>query len=431
MIGNLCTYNTLGTVTDKKMPLADIRKRPSLKLGRNTPTFTKSMGMLFEAFRECHNVLLKLRHPLFYRCAGHILQTFLSCNRLAPLYLRAFRTNPLCLHFVDLILRSRNDPDHGFSPCLWYINRADHTMKTEGTQKILIIVGPTASGKTALAIELAKKLDGEVVSADSRQVYRGLDIGTGKVTKREMECIPHHLLDVASPKKAFTADDFVTRAERAIVDISKRGKLPIIAGGTGFYIDALVGRITLPDVPPNPALRKKLHPKTAEKLYALLKKKDPARAASMDTPSERNNKVRLIRALEIAEALGINPTPSAQGQKYNTLWVGINPPLKALEQKISQRLSQRLKIGMIAEAKRLHAGGLSYKRMEALGLEYRSLARFLQGKITRTEMEAELGRDIRRYAKHQLSYWKRNTEIKWIKPSQSNTALRHIRQWID
>lgn len=300
-----------------------------------------------------------------------------------------------------------------------------------GKQKILIIVGPTASGKTALSIELAKKLDGEVISADSRQVYRGLDIGTGKVTKREMQGIPHHLLDVASPKKAFNADDFVRRADRAIRDIAKRGKLPIIAGGTGFYIDALVGRITLPDVPPDPALRKKLQTKTAEQLYALLKKKDPARATSMDTPSERYNKVRLIRALEIAQALGQNPPPSAQAQKYDTLWIGINPPFKVLEQKISKRLSQRLKIGMIAEAKRLHAGGLSYKRMEALGLEYRSLARFLQGKITRSEMEAELGRDIRRYAKHQFSYWKRNTDIKWVKPSQLRSVLRHVRDWME
>lgn len=309
-----------------------------------------------------------------------------------------------------------------------------------GKQKILIIVGPTASGKTALAIELAKKLDGEVISADSRQVYRGLDIGTGKVTKREMQGIPHHLLDVASPKKAFTADDFVTRADRASHDIAKRGKLPIIAGGTGFYIDALVGRITLPDVPPNPTLRKTLQTKTTEQLYALLKKKDPVRAASMDTPSERNNKVRLIRALEIASVKQKtkNKTQkdlilsSSYSQKiaYDPLWIGINPPFKTLEDKISRRLSQRLKIGMIAEAKRLHAGGLSYKRMEALGLEYRSLARFLQAKIDRAEMEAELGRDIRRYAKHQLSYWKRNADIKWIKPSQSNTALRHVRTWL-
>lgn len=307
-------------------------------------------------------------------------------------------------------------------------------------QPILIIVGPTASGKTALAIELAKKLDGEVVSADSRQVYHGLDIGTGKVTKREMQGISHHLLDVASPKKPFTADDFVTRADRAIADISKRGKLPVVAGGTGFYIDALVGRITLPDVPPNPALRKKLQTQTAEQLYALLKKKDPVRAASMDTPSERNNRVRLIRALEIAWVKHKTKNKKQKGlmlsssysQKivYEPLWIGINPPFETLEDKISKRLSQRLKTGMIAEAKRLHAGGLSYKRMEALGLEYRSLARFLQGKITRSEMKAELNRDIRRYAKHQLMYWKRNMDITWIDPSGQKAAERLIHMWL-
>jgi len=168
-------------------------------------------------------------------------------------------------------------------------------------QKVLIIVGPTASGKSALAIEIAKKLSGEVISADSRQVYRGLDIGTGKVTKREMRGIPHHLLDVASPKRVLSAGDFVARASRAIADITARGKLPIVAGGTGFYIDALMRRVALGKAPPNPALRKKLAEKSATQLFALLKKRDPTRAASMDTPSERNNKLRLIRALEIAQ----------------------------------------------------------------------------------------------------------------------------------
>ena len=297
-------------------------------------------------------------------------------------------------------------------------------------QKILILVGPTASGKSALAVDLAKRFNGEVVSADSRQVYRGLDIGTGKITKAEMRGIPHHLLDVASPKTAFTADDFVTRAQRAIADITARGKLPIVAGGTGFYIDSLVGRITLPDVPPNPTLRKKLADKTVEQLYTILKKKDPTRAVAMDTPSERNNKVRIVRALEIAETLGKTPIPSTLEQKYDSLWIGINPPFKTLEQKIAVRLSQRLKRGMIAEAKRLHAAGLSYKRMEALGLEYRSLARFLQGRISRAELETELNHDIRRYAKKQLAYWKRNADITWIKPSQSQICTRRVRTWL-
>src|SRR5580693_2616583 len=129
-------------------------------------------------------------------------------------------------------------------------------------QKVLVIVGPTASGKSALAVALAKKFKGEIISADSRQVYRGLNIGTGKITKREMRGVPHHLLDVVSPKKIFTAHDFVTHARRAISNIAKRGKLPIIAGGTGFYIDALVGRIVLPDVPVDEKLRARLEKKS-------------------------------------------------------------------------------------------------------------------------------------------------------------------------
>lgn len=301
-------------------------------------------------------------------------------------------------------------------------------------QKVLIIVGPTASGKSALAVELAKQFDGEIISADSRQVYRGLDIGTGKITQHDMRGVAHHLLDVASPKSAFSAGDFVARARRLITDISVRGKLPIIAGGTGFYIDALVGRINLPDVAPNPTLRKKLANKTVAQLFALLKKRDPARAKIMDTPSERNNRVRLIRALEIATytnlKIGLSSPKSDLGD-YDVLWIGINLPFKVLEQKIALRLAQRLRHGMITEAKRLHVGGLSYRRMEELGLEYRSLARYLQGKIPRTELEAGLNCDIRRYAKHQLSYWKQNGDIKWITPSQQGTAVRYIAKWLE
>ena len=317
-------------------------------------------------------------------------------------------------------------------------------------QKVLIIVGPTASGKTALAIEIAKQSNGEVISADSRQVYRGLDIGTGKVTTRETRGIPHHLLDVASPKKIFTARDFVVRGDRAIAEIAERGKLPVIAGGTGFYIDALMRRVALGEASPNPKLRKKLAKKTTAQLFALLKKKDPARAAAMNTPSERNNKVRIIRAIEIAltkisksqtfqktelmrkenRHLMLHISYSIDLASYDALWIGINLPFETLEKKIAARLSQRLKRGMIAEARRLHAGGVSYKRMEALGLEYRSLARFLQGKMSRIEMETELNRDIRRYAKHQMTYWKRNPDIYWVKPPQQTIILRRVRNWL-
>src|SRR6185503_17927169 len=152
-------------------------------------------------------------------------------------------------------------------------------------QKVLVIVGPTSSGKSALAVRLAKRLNGEVISADSRQIYKGLNIGTGKITMREMNGVRHLLLDVSSPKKVFTANDYVRLGRQAIQDISLRGKLPIICGGTGFYIDALLGRVLLADVPPNKKLRSRLSKLSVRKLHAMLQKKDVLRAKTID----RNN----------------------------------------------------------------------------------------------------------------------------------------------
>ncbi len=291
-------------------------------------------------------------------------------------------------------------------------------------QKVLVIVGPTSSGKSALAVELAKRFNGEVISADSRQVYRGLNIGTGKITKREMKGVRHYLLDIASAKRKFSADDYVRHARTAIRDIASRGKLPIVAGGTGFYIDALVGRIILPNVPPNLAFRR-IHNKTAvAELLCMLEKVDPERAKTI----EPNNKRRIIRALEITAALGHVPYNDIVS-RYEALWIGLAPPLATLEKKIRIRLFARIREGMVAEAKRLHAAGLSYKRMEELGLEYRFLARLLQGKVTRSQMVEELNRTIRKYAIRQTRYWKRNKDIKWFEP-KSRKIRSVIRTWL-
>ncbi len=283
--------------------------------------------------------------------------------------------------------------------------------------KVIAIVGPTASGKSALGIFLAQKICGEVVSADSRQVYKGLDIGTGKVTKKEMAGVPHHLLDVASPKVVFTADDFKKQATQVIEKISKNNNIPIVVGGTGFYVDTLTGRFVLPEVPPNPALRKKLEKKSTEQLFAMLEKKDPARAKTID----KHNPVRLVRALEIAAALGKSPEPTTESP-YDVLWLGITFPLPALYKRISKRLAARMQQGMIVEAKRLHKAGLSYTRMEMLGLEYRYLARHLQGKLSKEEMLAELEQEIKKYAKRQLTWFKKNKEINWV--ANKTEALR-------
>lgn len=282
------------------------------------------------------------------------------------------------------------------------------------------MVGPTASGKTSLGIYLAQKLgrlpagrQGEVVSADSRQVYRGLNIGTGKVTKKEMAGVPHHLLDVVSPRKQFTVDDFVKKAARAITTIYRSAHVPIVVGGTGLYADMLLGRMSYPNVPPNLALRAQLDKKSVAQLLAQLKKLDPARAATI----EPHHKRRIIRAIEIAKAIGQSPkarTSDAQA-KYDVLWLGLNPGAHQLKQNIAKRLRARLAAGMVAEAKRLHTAGLSYKRMDELGLEYRYLALLLQHKISKEEFAEQLERAISRYAKRQNKWFKRNPGIHWVK----------------
>lgn len=300
---------------------------------------------------------------------------------------------------------------------------------TNKKRKVIAIVGPTASGKTSLSIFLAQKIGGEVVSADSRQVYKGLDIGTGKATKKEMAGIPHHLLDVVSHKKIFTADDFVKQGHRAIEQIVANNQTPIVVGGTGFYVDSLLGRMAFPNVPPNDILRRKLEKKTTQELFALLEKKDPRRAGTI----EKENKRRLIRALEIAETLGENPIPTLE-QTYEVLWLGIWPNEKVLYKNIHTRLLARIQDGMVEEAQHLHIQGLSYKRMEALGLEYKFLAQLLQKKISKEEFVGQLEYAIQHYAKRQIRWFKRNQSIVWLQNpttlKEKAEALRYIKDFL-
>lgn len=278
--------------------------------------------------------------------------------------------------------------------------------------KLIVLLGPTSSGKTALSIDLAKKFNGEIISADSRQVYRGMNLGTGKVTKKEMAGVPHHLLDVADPKKQFSTALYGTLAEKAISDIFSRGKIPIICGGTGFYIDTLVNGIVLPEVSPNPALRKKLENKSATELVRILKKLDPKRAKSI----EQTNPVRLIRAIEIATKLGHVPGIVKKEVPYGELKIGLDMPDDVLKQRINQRLKDRIAAGMLREAKNLHTKGLSWKRMENLGLEYRAMAKLLTKKISKEEFQTQLEFDIWHYAKRQRVWFKRDENITWFNP---------------
>jgi tRNA dimethylallyltransferase len=292
-------------------------------------------------------------------------------------------------------------------------------MKSPAKPKILVIAGPTASGKSALAITLARMLNGEIISADSRQVYRGMDIGTGKVTKREQKLVRHWLIDIASPKRQYTAAHFKRDAQNAIKNIVHRGKLPIICGGTGFWIDALVYNQSIPSVKPDPKLRASLQKCSPEQLFTRLQGLDPKRAATID----RHNSVRLIRALEIILSTG-KPVPArTHTTPYDTLYLVLHPDPTELHERITKRLDARLRAGMVAEVKRLHAQGVSYKRLEALGLEYRWVAQFLQGKITRTAMRDGLLRDIIRYSKRQLTWWKRNKQVHWVKSEPEAVSI--------
>ena len=299
--------------------------------------------------------------------------------------------------------------------------------------KILVILGPTASGKSDLAVKLAKKFKGEVLSADSRQVYKGMDIGTGKITKKEMAGITHHMLDVASPKTRFDVARYQKMAHKKIAEILKRGKLPIVCGGTGLYIKAIVENPSYPDIPPDLKLRERLEKKPAEQLFAMLKKLDRKRARDIDAKNPR----RLIRAIEIAKHSGNPRTQRAEqsrrtqwhdeashdGQvpaiktapKYDALILGIKPPQEKLKSAIKTRFQKRIRQGMIAEVKKLRAQGVSWRRLEELGLEYKYAALYLQNKISKEEMIKILGTKINQYAKRQMTWFKKTPGVRWIK----------------
>jgi len=312
---------------------------------------------------------------------------------------------------------------------------------------IIVILGPTASGKSALAVRIAKKIGGEVISADSRQVYKDMDIGTAKVTrdrsnrdrmrtnKRRIfdkhsskfayysSDIRHHLLDVANPKRSFTVAQYKKLAEKAIREIIKRGRIPIVCGGTGLYIQALVDDVQIPNIPPNKKLRESLSKKSMSELFAILKKKDPRRAASIDPQNPR----RLIRALEIVEAIGKVPRFKTSPKK-NVLFIGIKVPMEKLKSNIERRLKKRIHAGMLREIKTLHASGVSWRRLHDLGLEYRYGAPFLQKKISRREFEDQLLRASVKYAKRQMTWFKKDKRIHWIKNSSEAVTLARQRR---
>jgi len=294
----------------------------------------------------------------------------------------------------------------------------------ENTSKTIVILGPTASGKSALAIEIARKIGGEIISVDSRQVYRGMDIGSGKVTKSEQKQAKHHLIDIALPTTDYNVTDFLRDAKVAEAAIRKAGKTPLFCGGTGFWIQAYMEHQSFPGVKPNPELREKLSHYSVDELYEMVKEKDPERAQTID----RKNPLRLIRALEIIEVLGkVPPADHVKIKNEDYTLIALNPDKKKLEIKIRHRLKERFKLGMVQEVERLQKNGVSYKRLEALGLEYKYIALFLQKKMKRNDMEIELLREILRYGKRQMTWLKRmetqGWKINWIKDASEATKF--------
>jgi tRNA dimethylallyltransferase len=292
--------------------------------------------------------------------------------------------------------------------------------------KVIAVVGPTSSGKTFLSIEIAKQFSGEVISADSRQVYAGMDIGTGKVTSEEMAGVPHHLLSIVNPSEVYTGSDFLNDAASAIADITSRNKMPIVAGGTFFYLDLLRGKITPAPVEPNEDFRNSLAHFKDDELFAQLQEKDPNRAATIDPFNRR----RLVRALEVIEALGSVPKHTLTSP-YTWLVIGIETSNETLQNKIHDRLIARLESGMIEEVKRLHEQGVSFERLDDLGLEYRYIGRYLQNNLTYDEMVSELETKIRQYAKRQSTWLKRDNEIEWYPAENRSAIFSRIQKFLD
>ena len=286
--------------------------------------------------------------------------------------------------------------------------------------KNIVILGPTSSGKTGMAVKLAYDFDGEIISADSRQVYRGMDIGTGKdlkeysfeilkSNKKQPVKISYHLIDVVNPTEVFDLASFVKSAKSAIKDISDQGKQPIIAGGTGLYTQALVDDYKLSEIKPDESLRAELEDLDASGVYARLESINSEFAQNLND-SEKNNKRRLIRYVEIeSDKINGNVWQKNVDRRKDFLLIGISCPQAVLNERIGQRLLARIeKEGMIEEVKRLHErDGISWQRLQSFGLEYKYVSLYLQSELDYDKMLVDLAQAIRKFSKRQMTWYRR------------------------
>ncbi len=283
-------------------------------------------------------------------------------------------------------------------------------MQKKNKVKIVAIVGPTASGKTAFAVEYAKKHNGEIISADSRLVYKGFDIGTAKPTPEERQGIKHYLIDIFEPDIDYSAAQYVKDAHKAIDEISGKGKLPIVAGGTGFYIKALLEGYDFPEMETDYELRSALYKKEHDELYDELYRLDPVTALEI----EKNDKKKVIRSLEVIKALK-RPLSEVKGKiapPFEIEWIGLNYPRNELYERINRRVDLMVEQGLIEETKNLLE---KYGRIQNLTctIGYQEIIAYLDGVMTLDEALDKLKQNTRNYAKRQLTWFRKNEKINW------------------
>ncbi|PLT27607.1 tRNA (adenosine(37)-N6)-dimethylallyltransferase MiaA [Peribacillus deserti] len=290
-------------------------------------------------------------------------------------------------------------------------------MKKLAKEKLLVIIGPTAVGKTKLSVELARMFNGEIISGDSMQIYRGMDIGTAKVTPEEMQDVPHHLIDIKDPDEGFNAAEFQNLAAKLISDISGRGKLPIIAGGTGLYIQSVIYGYQFPDIPSDEEYRKMLEVKAGEEgpeaIFALLQKVDPASAERIPYQNTR----RVIRALEIFHCTGKTMSEQMETQpqelKYDTVIIGLDMDRELLYKRINDRVDFMVEQGLEEEVRKFYDEGLKdCQSIQAIG--YKELYDYFDGRASLEKAVENLKQNSRRYAKRQLTWFRNKMEVAWF-----------------
>lgn len=295
-------------------------------------------------------------------------------------------------------------------------------------EKVVVICGPTASGKTALSIELAKKINGEIVSCDSMQIYKEMDIGTAKTTKEEMQGIKHYMLDIISPEERYSVADYKKEAKNAIREIIKKGKTPIVVGGTGLYVDSLIYEIEYPNIEFDEEYRKKLEIQVEkeglENLYEQAKKIDPEAIKKIS----QNDKKRIIRILEIYHATGYNKTEQERKSRekepeFDYKVYGLNMPREKLYKRIDLRVDIMIKQGLIEEVEKIYKKYSEFPTaMQGLG--YKEVVEYLNNNLTKEEMIEKIKQETRRYAKRQMTWFRKNKQTIWL--NTENTVQNNL-----